>query len=264
MLSFLDNPTQFRIDNRRAWKTGWDYWYRKEYVHQGIKEYLSGKLDEIKTEQERLNILDLGCGSAWCGKYFEKAYHEYFGIDFNENLIQKLKLDFWEKSNCKFDCYDIESDEEIGLQKGTFNFILGSFIVLELSDLKKFFFKIASLQAPGQYLLLTGLDPLNEIIRDSHSLEEINSNIFKYRHSKRPVVLEKSMSFNGEETDLRYYRILYSINDILSEAKLAGYEICEVNDMLNKDADSPIAPIYYAIKLKLNAESENSKSRILR
>lgn len=250
MLSLLTNKVSFKIKNKKAWKSCWQYWYKKEYVHQGIREYLLGQITQIKNEKQQLKILDLGCGSAWGAKYYEVIYDQYIGVDFNEVLIEQLRRDFGQKEKCSFWNYDIESNDELPFPDKEFDLILGNFILLELSDLAIFFEKAASLQNAGQYLVLTGLDPLNEILRVSISLREINKNLFTYRHATSPVVLSKKMSFNGDDTSFLYYRVLYSINDIITIALNSGYEICEINDKLNKNADSSKSPIYYTIKLK--------------
>lgn len=250
MLSLLRNKKSFRIKNKEAWKYSWLYWYKKEYVHQGIKEYLQNEFLQVNQDRHNLKVLDLGCGSAWIAKYFASYFAEYIGVDFNELLVKKLSSDFMHRKNCRFLYYDIESDENIPFADKKYDLILGNFILLELSELRRFFQKAASLQTKDNYLILTGLDPINEIYRVSDSLEQINKNIYTYRHANAPVVLSKKMSFNGEDTSFKYYRILYSINDIISVALESGYEISEVNDMLNKSADSVKAPLYYSLKLK--------------
>lgn len=250
-LSLLEDAKEFRTKNKKAWENCWKYWYMKEYIHQGIHKYLCIELNGIKQEFGKLSVLDLGCGSSWCAKYFHNIYDEYVGVDFNTSLIGQLKKDFDSFPKCSFLNYDLESNGKIPLLSENFEVILANFILIELADLKSFFKKTASLQKAGQYLIIAGLDPLNEIFRASASLREVNANLSKYRHAAAPVVISKNMSFNGDDTKFLYHRILYSINDLVTVAIDSGYEICEINDKLNKNAESIKAPIYFTIKMRL-------------
>jgi SAM-dependent methyltransferase len=251
-LTLLDNPTSFRTTNKNAWRASWEYWYRKEYVHQGIREYFLDQLQDIKKEVGALSVLDIGCGSGWCAKYYAGLYEHYLGLDFNEKLIARLNTEFAGQDRCDFLVHDIESDENsvpIPTTQG-YDLIIGSFILLELADLKRFFRKAARWQKPGQYLVMTGLDPLNEIVRISKSLEDIEENLLRYRRATCPLVLSKEMSFNGNGSTFVYYRILYSLNDVISIATGAGYEICEINNELNKNSPQPNSPIYFSVKMR--------------
>jgi SAM-dependent methyltransferase len=252
-LTLLDNPTFFRATNKNAWRKSWEYWYRKEYVHQGIREYFLDQLQHIKKEVGALSILDIGCGSGWCAKYYASLYEHYLGIDFNEKLITRLNTEFAGQEHCSFLVHDIESEDHDPVPISTgegYDLILGSFILLELADLNLFFRKAAGWQKPGQYLVMTGLDPLNEIVRISTSQKDIDENLLKYRGATSPLVLSKEMSFNGDASKFVYYRILYSLNDVVSSAIRAGYEICEVNDELNKNSPCPDSPIYFSVRMR--------------
>ena len=208
------------------------------------------EISEIKEEKDRLRILDIGCGSAWAAKYFSDLYAEYIGIDFNEELIEQLKEDFHNNPKCSFYLHNIESKQPLSFHNGKYNLILANFILLELSDLKTFFENVASVQSKGDYMIITGLDPLNEIMRVSNSPNELEENLNAYRHSASPLVLTKEMSFNGEATNFKYLRVLYSIRDILNTAFLSSYEFVDLDDKLNLHADSLKSPLYYALKLK--------------
>ena len=63
-------------------------------------------------------------------------------------------------------------------------------------------------------------------------------------------VCTKEISFNGEATDFKYLRVLYSIKDILNTSFLNSYELVDLDDKLNLQADSPKSPLYFALKLK--------------
>ncbi|MCB0535997.1 MAG: class I SAM-dependent methyltransferase [Bacteroidetes bacterium] len=246
----IDTIKSFNELNKQLWKYCWKYWYAKEYAHFGIKEYLNNEIAKIKNEKKDLSILDIGCGSAWAAKYFSNFYAEYVGIDFNEELIKQLKKDFADDSKCFFYLHDIESKEPLSFKRHNYNLILANFILLELSDLKTFFENAASVQSKGDYLIITGLDPVNEILRVSNSQNELEENLNAYRHSNSPLVLTKEISFNGEATDFKYLRVLYSIKDILNTAFLNSYELVDLDDKLNLHADSPKSPLYFALKLK--------------
>lgn len=246
----IDTIKSFNEQNKQLWKYCWKYWYAKEYAHYGVKEYLNVEISKIKEEKKELSILDIGCGSAWAAKYFSDLYIKYTGIDFNEELIEQLKKDFAKDSKCSFYLHDIESKEPLSFQKDNYNLILANFILLELSDLKTFFENAASVQLKDEYLVITGLDPVNEILRISNSPNELEENLNAYRHSDSPLVLTKEMSFNGEATNFKYLRVLYSIRDILNTAFSNSYELVDLDDKLNLHADSPKSPLYYALKLK--------------
>ncbi|MCZ2392974.1 MAG: class I SAM-dependent methyltransferase [Chitinophagales bacterium] len=245
----IDTIKSFNELNKRLWQYCWKYWYSKEYIHGGIKEYLNQEFIKIKSQKGQLTILDIGCGSAWVAKYFSKLYDKYTGIDFNEELIEQLKKDFADNSQCSFYTHDIESTESHLFQKDTYNLVLASFILLELSDLKTFFKNAASVQLKGDYLIITGLDPVNEILRISNSSNELEENLNLYRHSDSPLVLTKEMSFNGDDTKFEYLRVLYSIRDILNVA-FDSYELFDLDDKYNLHADSSKSPLYYIIKLR--------------
>lgn len=250
MLSLLENKEAFKIRNKEAWKSCWHYWYKKEYIHEGIKEYLEGQIAQIKKTEKILKILDLGCGSAWAAKSYENLYDEYVGIDFNEELIELLTNDFSNKPRCDFYFYDIESVKAFPFQRKKFNLLLANFILLELSDLESFFDKAASLQTKDDYLIITGLDPVNEILRVSNSSVELEENLSIYRHAESPIVLSKEMSFNGESTNFTYLRVLYSIKDIMNSAFAHSYELIELDDKFNLHSDSSKSPLYYTLKLR--------------
>ncbi|MCY1503321.1 malonyl-acyl carrier protein O-methyltransferase BioC [compost metagenome] len=236
--------------NKQLWKYGWRYWYAKDYIHIGIKEYLFEKISEIKKEKEKLKVLDIGCGSAWVAKYFSGLFFKYVGIDFNKALIIELKKRFLNHSKCSFYLHDIESKKPLPLQNERYDLIFANFILLELSDLHTFFENVTKVQSKGAYLIITGLDPVNEIYRVSNSSVELEENLNTYRHSEFPLVLLKEISFDGEVTDYKYLRVLYSIKDILNTAFSNSYELVDVDDKLNLHADSPKSPLYYALKLK--------------
>jgi SAM-dependent methyltransferase len=249
-LTPLDNPAIFRTTNKNAWRTSWEYWYRKEYFHQGIREYFLDHLQQITKELGSPSILDIGCGSGWCAKSFRGFYKQYLGVDFNEELISRLRAEYAKQERCRFLVHDIESEEILPIPVAGYDLIVGSFILLELPDLKRFFNKAAMWQTPGQYLLITGLDPLNEIMRISKSMEDMERNVSEYRRSAYPLVLSKNMSFNGDKSKFVYYRILYSLDDVVATATESGYEICEVKDKLNKTSSEPNSPIYFSVKMR--------------
>jgi len=246
----IDTIKSFNELNKQLWKYCWKYWYAKEYTHYGIREYLNIEIDKIKNEKKELSILDIGCGSAWAAKYFSDLYAEYIGIDFNEELIEQLKKDFAGDPKCSFYLHDIEYKEPLSFKSNNFNLILANFILLELADLERFFENAASAQSKGDYLIITGLDPVNEILRVSNSQNELEENLIAYRHSDLPLVLTKEMSFNGEATNFKYLRVLYSIKDILNTALSNSYVLVDLDDKLNLNSDSPKSPLYYALKLK--------------
>lgn len=245
----IDTIKSFNEINKQLWKYCWRYWYAKEYAHFGIKEYLNDEISIINDEKKELSILDIGCGSAWAAKYFSNLYIDYTGVDFNDELIEQLKNDFADDLKCTFHLHDIESKEPHTFQKDNYNLILANFILLELSDLKTFFENTASVQTKGDYLIITGLDPVNEILRTSNSPNELEENLNAYRHSDSPLVITKEMSFNGETTNFKYLRVLYSIRDILNTAFSNSYELVDLDDKLNLHADSSKSPLYYALKL---------------
>jgi len=250
VLSPLDNADDFRRKNREAWEYCWKYWYKQEYVHHGIREFLLGQLVSIKEERHGLSILDIGCGGGWCAKYYRELYDRYVGVDFNDDLVSQLGADLSSETKCSFWTHDLESDDQLPFPGGDFDVILANFILLELSDLKTFFAKAASVQHDGQYLIVSGLDPLNEIFRISATQSDLTGNLHDYRSATSPLLLTKRMSFNGHETSFMYHRILYSIKDIISAAVPAGYEICEIEDQLNRRSDQVGSPIYYSLKLR--------------
>lgn len=240
----------FKKLNRELWSYCWKYWYQKEYMHQGIKEYLMEELRQIKEENKDIQILDIGCGSGWFAKYFDSFYTEYTGIDFNNELIEQLTKDYSNNYKCSFFLHDIESGKPFPFKKKKFNLVIASFILLELSNLESFFIKAASLQKSGDYMIITGLDPVNEILRISSSQVELEENLNIYRHAKYPIVLSKEMTLLGESTNFTYLRVLYSIKDIITSAFLHSYELIDLNDKFNQQSDSSKSPIYYTLKLR--------------
>ncbi|MBK8370386.1 MAG: class I SAM-dependent methyltransferase [Saprospiraceae bacterium] len=85
-----------------------------------------------------MNILDIGCGSAWVAKSYSELYNEYVGIDFNKELIKQLEKDFLQNSRCSFFMHDIQIKNHHLFKSRKYNLILANFILLELLDLKYF------------------------------------------------------------------------------------------------------------------------------
>ena len=237
----------FSSFNMKLWKEAWKYWYENEPFRSGINEYIQEELDQIKKEKGEIHILDLGCGSAWCAKHFINYYTEYVGVDFNEELIEQLSKDFSKNSKSKFYTYDLESKEVFPIKDKKFNVALANFILLELADIGRFFQNVAELQEKGDYLIITGLDPVKEIMRISDSTE-LDENLNKYYRQESPLVILKGISLNGKESNYQYLRILYSTKDIINEAFLHSYELVGCGEKCNPDDNSPKPPLYYTLK----------------
>lgn len=249
-LRILQNGDEFRAENHQIWQSCWKYWFEKQYVHHGIREYLGKELAAIKNEKGSVNLLDLGCGSAWAARFYHKVVDSYVGVDFNTSLINTLTDEFQSAPRIKFVEHDLESRESLPVSKKEFKTVLASFVALELADLKSLFRQVTNLQSNGDYFLLIGLDPIHELIRASLSPDDVINNLAMYRRAKKPVILTKTMSFNGSGSSFLYNRVLYSISDVLTASRFHGYEVVTVDDQVNRNSEQINAPIYYFIKLR--------------
>ena len=75
-----------------------------------IKPYLDDIITFLKSYDNSLIVIDLGCGDFNIGKHLTKYTRKYIAIDIVEKLIDRNKVLFKEE-NLEFHCLDITEDE---------------------------------------------------------------------------------------------------------------------------------------------------------
>lgn len=100
-----------------------------------FKEYL-------KTKNENLNILDLGCGNGWfCGQLSKSFHHDFYCVDVNlTELKQAVRI--FKSERIKFIYADIFNAE---IPQASFNIITVNAAVQYFPDLKRLLNKLITL-----------------------------------------------------------------------------------------------------------------------
>jgi len=246
-ISKLQDKAYFSALNKRNWKEIWKFWLEKEYVHTGIKE----KLDDYLVGHNNLNILDLGCGSAWLYTYLEGRIDKYFGLDFNEELCKSLEQKFECNKSVEIIHADFGTTDFSFLGHDKIDVVFSMFFHIEFPDIELFFSKLSSIQESGQTLILFGLNPIFELLRLT-DFKQIEESIISYRAFDLPIILKKSLKVLSENINFDYYRILYSVNDIISQAIAHDYNVESIDDVCNRVAYDHSSPIYQSFILKKN------------
>lgn len=248
MISILSNTKEFKENNLIAWENSWKYWYKKKYIHSGVKEYLKKEIYNIqKAKGKKLIVSDIGCGSGWLYEEIKNITKKYIGIDFNYELVKQLKKDYIDFKNCSFIKFNLEKNFKTN-QKCDLAII--SLSIVEITNLDHFFINLKNILKKNSTVIIVGLNPVFEVIRVSNNKNELKKNLKMMRSSDSVVYLVKEMNFNSRKTSHLYYRILYSAKDIIKASSKAGFSLIQFDDKINFYSEITYSPIYFSINLK--------------
>ena len=173
------------------------------------KSYLRFK-NYLKSCNEVIKILDLGCGNGWfCGQLSKSYNHSYYCIDINQTeLIQGSKV--FNSQNIKFNYADIF---EIVFSENSFDIITINAAIQYFPDLKKLLDKLFTiLTAQGEIHIIdspiyseTEATKAKQRTQDYYSAMGFTEMIEKYHHH----------TWN-EFRDLNY-KILYNPQSVINK-----------------------------------------------
>lgn len=91
--------------------TDFDF-YSGEGSHKSeiIESYIKAVSEFLKSNNNRLSVLDLGCGDFNVGKHFVKYAETYIAVDIVDSLIERNKKKF-QAENLEFQYLDISKDK---------------------------------------------------------------------------------------------------------------------------------------------------------
>ena len=244
MISVITSKEEFKKNNINSWKLNSEYWLKKDYIHHGVSEALIQKItDELKFE--KINILDVGCGSGWLARDLpiNKIKSSYIGIDNCTTFVNYLNRLYSRNKAINFKFLDFEEEiSEEDKQELESELIICCLSLIEMPYFDYAFYNISKLLKENGTVIIVNLNPIYEIIRSCQDFDEINSSLELYRKSDDPIYISKKISVNGDSSFAEYYRILYSVDDYCKIGKKYGlnnvYTFKEINK--NNDIDTPL------------------------
>ncbi len=157
-----------------------------------IIPYLEAVSDFLKSFDEPLTVLDLGCGDFNVGKHLVEFTKTYIGIDIVESLIERNKKLF-KAENLEFHCLDISKDELPAADCIILRQVLQH---LSNSEIKTIVEKLSNYK----YVILTEHLPLGDFIPNK---DIISGQGIRIKHNSGVDILEAP--FNLKIKDRQYF-----------------------------------------------------------
>ncbi|WP_369992427.1 class I SAM-dependent methyltransferase [Winogradskyella sp.] len=156
-----------------------------------VKPYLDAVILFLNSQNELLNICDLGCGDFNVGKHLVEHTKNYIAIDIVEELIERNKLLF-KADNLEFRCLDICKDE---LPQGDCVILRQVLQHLSNSEIKNIVDKLSSYK----YIILTEHLPIGEFTPNK---DKIASQGIRLKHSSGVDLLAQPFDFKVKSSKI--------------------------------------------------------------
>ncbi len=126
---------------------------RNEYPFAGYKVILNNIFNEVMAKSSNASVVDIGIGTGVLAKKLYDNNHQITGVDFSENMLENTQLKI---PNAQLINWDIGEGVPEVLQQSTYDFIISTYTLHHLSDVKKvqFIKDLANCLKPNGQILI--------------------------------------------------------------------------------------------------------------
>jgi len=251
----LESPDDFRRWTVESWDANAEFWLSEREVDKGLRSLLTqmvlaGVSEATQAERSRqATVLDIGFGSAW----LRSALHErplqlnYVGVDRSSRFVRAAESRFAGQSNTRF--LEVDFEEPLGENLSAIaDVAVACMSLCEMANLRIACKNTFRALREGGVALVAMLDPIQQIVRSTESLERQRDALGVYRGTSGRCVISKRISQGGAQSISDYFTILYPLQDVVSEAIESGFSLVDIRTAGLEQGRTWIDPIFHLLK----------------